>query len=166
MQGGIFGHLCVLNWLENVPALENLEIGNTSKELQRAPIYTSCLHSICFGLLDSRNQDSSGGLSLPDQLPLIPKISILSIAIDMQLAPVLISDHKRGQLAVIPLRLFKANISSSFPLVFYLSPNKESGPWNRQHPCDPTPPLSPTQELWWSNYPVYHRALTPNLDLP
>lgn len=114
MQGGIFGHLCVLNWLENVPALENLEIGNTSKELQRAPIYTSCLHSICFGLLDSRNQDSSGGLSLPDQLPLIPKISILSIAIDMQLAPVLISDHKRGQLAVIPLGL-----KLTYPLHFH-----------------------------------------------
>ena len=165
MQGGIFGHLCVLNWLENVPALENLEIGNTSKELQRAPIYTSCLHSICFGLLDSRNQDSSGGLSLPDQLPLIPKISILSIAIDMQLAPVLISDHKKGQLAVIPLGL-----KLTYPLHFHwcsLSlPTRSHGPWNRQHPCDPTPPLSPTQELWWSNYPVYHRALTPNLDLP
>lgn len=114
MQGGIFGHLCVLNWLENVPALENLEIGNTSKELQRAPIYTSCLHSICFGLLDSSYQDSSGGLSLPDQLPLIPKISILSIAIDMQLAPVLISDHKRGQLAVIPLGL-----KLTYPLHFH-----------------------------------------------
>ena len=126
MQGGAFGHVCVQNLLEYVPVLENLVKGNTIEKLQRAPIYTSCLHSICFGLLDSRNQDSSGGLSLPDQLPLIPKISILSIAIDMQLAPVLISDHKRGQLAVIPLRLFKANRSSSFPLVFSLSPNKES----------------------------------------
>lgn len=165
MQGGIFGHLCVLNWLENVPALENLEIGNTSKELQRAPIYTSCLHSICFGLL--RKQES-GFLRWPqsswptasdsqNQHSQYCNRHAISSCVNIRPQKRAIGCHPLG---------FKANISSSFPLVFYLSPNKELGPWNRQHPCDPTPPLSPTQELWWSNYPVYHRALTPNLDLP